>query len=84
MPLAALTPVLNDLLHKGGGGGGCGGSSGGNPLSTNVQNPSLQTQLSNPADTPTSSEYPHRSPIFAQSTSIASPLTSSSIDDVSI
>lgn len=77
MPLAALTPVLNDLLHKGGGGGS-------NTLSTNIQNPSLQVQLSNPIDTPTSSEYPHRSPILVQSTSIASPLTSSSIDDVSI
>lgn len=80
MPLAALTPVLNDLLHKGGGGGG----GGRNTLSTNAQNPSLQAQSSNPTDTPTSSEYPHKSLILAQSTSIASPLTSSSIDDVSI
>ena len=79
MPLAALTPVLNDLLHKGGAGAG-----GNNTLSMNVQNPSVQTQVSNPTDTPTTSEYSHKSPILVQSTSIASPLTSSSIDDVSI
>ena len=77
MPLAALTPVLNDLLHKGGGGGT-------NTLATNIQNQSLQGQLSNPTDTPTTGEYSHKSPILAQSTSVASPLTSSSIDDVSI
>jgi len=72
MPLAALTPVLNDLLHKG----------------SNIQSPSPQNQLlqlSNSNDSPSNSEYLLKgSPLVGQSTGLPNPLTSSSIDDVSI
>lgn len=72
MPLAAITPVLNDLLHK-----------GANAQSSNSPNQQLQ-QLSNSNDSPHSSEYLRRESTLDQSSSIPNPLTSSSIDDVSI
>lgn len=70
MPLAALTPVLNDLLNK-----------GGNSPST-PQNQSQQ-QLANAADSSSGSEYLQRGSLLGQSTSLANPLSLSSIDDVS-
>ena len=71
MPLAALTPVLNDLLHK----------KGGSRRSSPENYP--QQQLSNSNDSPSNSEYTHKESILGQSISITNPLTSSSIDDVS-
>jgi hypothetical protein len=72
MPLAAITPLLNDLLHKGSSGPG-----------SSSQNQSLQ-QLSISNDSPTSSEYLPKGSIIGQSTSATNPLRTSSIDDVSI
>jgi hypothetical protein len=72
MPLAALTPVLNDLLHKG----------SASP-SASPHNQSLQ-QIPNSNDSPSSSEYLSKGPIIGQSTSVTNPLSSSSINDVSI
>ncbi|CAF4027319.1 unnamed protein product [Rotaria sp. Silwood2] len=69
MPLAALTPVLNDLLHKG----------GGNP-SSNPQN-QTQQQLPNANDSSSASEYLSKAPLLGQSTSVTNPLSLSSIDD---
>ncbi|CAF0982087.1 unnamed protein product [Rotaria sordida] len=66
MPLAALTPVLNDLLHKG---------SGGNP-----QNQSQQ-QLPNTNESSNTSEYLPKGSLLGQSTSVTNPLSLSSIDD---
>ena len=68
MPLAALTPVLNDLLHKG----------------VNIQTPIPPNQLSNSNDTTSNTEYLNRRSIIGQTTSLPNPLTSSSLDDVSI
>ncbi|CAF0914901.1 unnamed protein product [Rotaria sp. Silwood1] len=70
MPLAALTPVLNDLLHKGG---------GGNP-SPNSQIQSQQ-QLPNANDSSSASEYLSKGSILGQPTSVTNPLSLSSIDD---
>jgi hypothetical protein len=73
MPLAALTPVLNDLLHK------VGGSS-----SSSQQNQSQQ-QASNSNDSPSGGEYLHKGSTIGQSTNVTNPLSSSSsVDDVSI
>jgi hypothetical protein len=69
MPLAALTPVLNDLLHKGG------------KIRTPISPPN---QLSNSNDTTSNTEYLNQRSIIGQTTSLPNPLTSSSVDDVSI
>ena len=55
MPLAAITPVLNDLLHKEGG-----------SRSSSPQNQSQQ-QTSNSNDSPSSSEYLRKESIIGQS-----------------
>jgi len=72
MPLAALTPVLNDLLHK-----------GGTSPSASPHNQSLQ-QISNTNDSPSSNEYLSKGSTIGQSINITNPLSSSSINDVSI
>lgn len=71
MPLAALTPVLNDLLHK-----------GGNSPSSTPQNQTIQ-QIPTSNDSSNNSEYIRRGSSIGQSTSI-NPLSSTSVDDVSI
>jgi hypothetical protein len=71
MPLAAITPVLNDLLHK----------KGGSRTSSQQNYPQQQTSNSN--DSPSSNDYTRKESILGQSISITNPLTSSSIDDVS-
>jgi hypothetical protein len=68
MPLAALTPVLNDLLNKGG----------------NISSSSQENQLLNLNDTSSNIEYLEKRSIIGQTTSLPNPLTSSSLDDVSI
>lgn len=72
MPLAAITPLLNDLLHR-----------GGTSPCASPHNQSLQ-QISNSNDSPNSSEHLRRGSIIGQSTSVNNPLSSSSTDDVSI
>ncbi len=72
MPLAALTPVLNELLHRG------SGSS-----TPTRQDQSLQ-QLSNSNDSSCGNEYLSKGSIIDQSASLTNLLSSSSIDDVSI
>ena len=72
MPLAALTPVLNDLLHK-----------GGNSPSPSGKSQSLQ-QGSNSNESANSGEYSRTGSNHGQSTNVPNTLTSSSIDDVSI
>lgn len=68
MPLAALTPVLNDLLNKG----------------ANISSSSQENQLLNLNDTSSNIEYLEKRSIIGQTTSLPNPLTSSSLDDVSI
>jgi hypothetical protein len=72
MPLAALTPVLNDLLHK-----------VGTSPSASPHNQSLQ-QIPNSNDSPSSSEQRRKGSITGQSTNVTNPLSSSSIVNVSI
>ncbi|CAM2700574.1 unnamed protein product [Rotaria socialis] len=69
MPLAALTPVLNDLLHK--------GASNSSPSPQNQS----QQQLSNANDTSSGSEYLSKGPLLGQSSNATNPLSLSSIDD---
>ena len=71
MPLAAITPVLNDLLHK-------GGSS--SPPSSRNQS---QQRASNVNDSSNVSEYLSRGSLVVQSTIVPSPLSLSSFDNVS-
>ncbi len=68
MPLAALTPVLNDLLNKG----------------ANISSSSQENQLLNSNDISSNIEYLEKRSIIGQTTSLSNPLTSSSLDDVSI
>jgi len=72
MPLAAITPLLNDLLHK-----------GGSNTRPNQRNQSLQ-QAPNSNDSPSSSQYLCKESIIGQSANVTNPLSSSFIDDVSI
>lgn len=72
MPLAALTPVLNDLLHKGGSGS-----------SSAQQNQSLQQQpVAN--DTSNTNEYVSRGSLLGQSTNATNLLSLPTMGDVSI
>jgi hypothetical protein len=72
MPLAALTPVLNDLLKKRGG------------RSTPTSHHQSIQQLSNSNDSPSGNEYLRKGSIIGQSTNNTNPLLPSSINDVSI
>ncbi|CAF1145760.1 unnamed protein product [Adineta steineri] len=71
MPLAALTPVLNDLLHRG------GGSSTSNQQDQSIQQLSISNDSSGP------SEYLCKSSNVDKSVTATNPLssTSSSVDD---
>lgn len=71
MPLAALTPVLNDLLHKGG--------SAGNTSST-ATHPSLTP---NTADAANPNESYRQGSLVLQSTNVINPLSNEE-NDVSI
>ncbi|CAF1373297.1 unnamed protein product [Rotaria magnacalcarata] len=69
MPLAALTPVLNDLLHT-----------GASNSSHSPQNQSQQ-QLPSANDTSSDSEYLSKGPLLGQSANATNPLLLSSTDD---
>ena len=80
MPLAALTPVLNDLLHKAGGGGGGNSSPPLSPQHFTAQ----QVTNANDSSSAHAGEYRRKGSQAGQSTGVVRPLSSSSVDDVSI
>ncbi|CAF1011807.1 unnamed protein product [Adineta steineri] len=73
MPLAALTPVLNDLLNKD---GGCSSSSSSYPQYSSQQQQPQQQQQPSSTDTSNTNDYLRKASIVANQLS-----SSSSIDD---